>query len=60
MAERIIRIIDRKVAHGIVAEIAETEYEFGRHYVLILNGRPGFHSVDYDRVEKYLNSILCI
>lgn len=60
MSERIIRKIERKEAHGIVAEIAETAYEYGTHYVLFLNGHPGFHSVDFDRVEKYMNDILYI
>lgn len=58
MRERTIRIIDEKRAHGIIAQIAETSYEFGSHFVLFLNGQAGFHSTDYDKVKNHMNSIL--
>lgn len=57
MAEDIIRIIEEHTVNGIIFQIAETRYEFGRHYVLISNGIPGFHSTDLDRVQDYMHSI---
>lgn len=56
--ERILNLIREERVGGMVYQIVETAYEYGRHYVLVINGRPGFHSVDYDRVEAHLNSIL--
>ena len=58
MRERVLRVVERKTTNGIVAEIVETTYEFGTHYVLIINGHPGFHSVDLDRVENYMNDMI--
>ena len=55
MSERIIRVIEEKQAHGITYSIVETEYEYGRHYVLLLNGRPDFHSTDLEKVQNYMN-----
>lgn len=56
MGEQIIRVVERKEAHGITVEIVEKRYEFGTHYVLLTNGEPGFHSTDLERVQKYMNS----
>lgn len=39
-------------------QIAETSYEFGQHYVLIINGEPGFHATDLERVQNYMNRII--
>ncbi len=57
MREKIIRVIEEKQIHGITFTIVETMYEFGTHYVLLTNGLPGFHSVDLERVQRYMNSI---
>lgn len=56
--ERIINILMEKRAHGMLFQIAEAAYEYGIHYVLIINGIHGFHSTDYDRVKAYMNSII--
>ena len=58
MREEIIRVIEEYHVNGILFQIAETKYEFGRHYVMIMNGKPGFHSVDLDRVLNYMKSII--
>ena len=58
MRERIIRVVERKSSNEIVAEIVETAYEFGTHFVLVLNGHPGFHSVDYERVSVVQEDVL--
>ena len=44
----------RRKAHGVTYTIAETAYEFGRHYVLYANGIPGFHSTDLKLVRNYM------
>ena len=54
MPEEIIAIIDRRQAHGLEFTIAETKYEYGTHYVLFVNGQPGFHSIDLERVQRYM------
>lgn len=56
MNEKIIRIVEEERSHGITCTIAETMYEFGRHYVLFVNGEPGYHSIDYERVHDYMES----
>lgn len=57
MREEIIRVIDEKRVHGMLFQVVETKYEFGRHYVFMINGQPGFNSTDLERVENYMNSI---
>ena len=56
MNEKIIRVIEEHKVHGITFTIVETLYEFGRHYVLLVNGEPGFHSIDLERVQDYMRS----
>ena len=56
--EKIIRVVQEKSGHGITIKIVETDYEFGTHFVMLLNGKPGFHSTDLERVERYMNDIL--
>ncbi len=58
MKEEIIRIVEEYRVRGILVQIAETKYEFGRHYVMITNGMPGFHSTDLERVRKYARSMI--
>ena len=58
MAEKIIRIVEEKESHGLKFQIVETQYEFGTHFVLKINGEPGFHATDLERVEKYMNSFI--
>ena len=40
--------------------IAETYYDFGTHYVLIVDSEPCFHSTDYDTVFKHMKSMFFI
>lgn len=56
MKEEIIRIVEEHQAYDLTYIIAETLYEFGTHFVLIVNGEPGFHSTDLERVQKYMRS----
>lgn len=56
MREEIIRVVEEQVSRGIKFQIVETRYEFGTHYVLVVNGEPGFHSTDLERVQKYMQS----
>ena len=56
MKEKIIRIIEEEYAHGATYSIVESLGEFGRHYVLLFDGVPTFHSTDLERVEKYMKS----
>ena len=58
MKEKIIRVITEKNVNGVLFQIAKSQYEFGTHYVLVMNGEPGCHSTDLERVEKYLASIV--
>lgn len=51
-----VSIIEEYNKNGICLQVAETRYEFGRHYVVLMNGEPGFHSTDLDRTLKYLRS----
>ena len=55
MNEEIIRIVEEKKANGITFTIVETKYEQVRHFVLLMNGVPEFHSVDLERVRNYMN-----
>ncbi len=55
MNEEIIRVVEEKEANGVTFSIVETRYEFGRHFVLLMNGVPDFHSVDLERVQNYMN-----
>lgn len=59
MSERIIRVIEEHhTNNGLSFSIVETQYMFGRHYVFLVNGKPGFHSTDLERVQKYMRSWL--
>ena len=54
MNEKIIRVVEERQAHGMTYTIVETLYKYGRHYVLLVNGAPGFHSTDLERVQKHM------
>ena len=54
MSERIIRIVEQATSHGMTFTIAETLYEYGRHYVFYIDGQPDFHSTDLERVKNYM------
>jgi len=56
--ERIKQIIEEHEAHGLTFTIAETYYEYGTHYLLIVKGMPIFHSVDLERVQDYMRSYM--
>lgn len=58
MNEKIIRVVDEHDNNGILFQVVETQYEFGRHFVFLMNGEPGFHSTDCERVLKYMNGIV--
>lgn len=55
--ERIVRIVEEMQVQGIRLQVVETAYEFGRHYVLLMNGEPGFANSDLDRVLNYMRSV---
>ena len=57
MQEEIIRVVDECRANGVHFQIVETKYEFGRHYVIMLNGVPGFHNTDLERVQDYMRNM---
>ena len=52
--EKIKQIIEEHMAHGLKFTIAETYYEFGTHYMLLVNGMSSYHSVDLDKVQEYM------
>ena len=56
MNEKIIRVVEEHQAHGLTYTIVETMYEYGQHFVLLVDGEPGFHSTDLERVQKYMKS----
>ena len=58
MREEIVKIIDEYRVRGIVVQVVETKYEFGRHYIMLTNGEPGFHSIDLERVRSYAKRCL--
>lgn len=58
MNEKIIRIIENRTAYGMTFTIAETLYEYGRHYVFFIDGHPGFHTTDLERIREYMRSYL--
>ena len=43
--------------NGMVIQIVKTN-ECGGRYYMVTDGEPGFHSLDLERVEKYVNSIM--
>ena len=55
MKEEIIKVVEEKTIGSMTVQIVETKYGYGTHYVLVVNGKPGFHSIDLDRVEDYMN-----
>lgn len=57
MDERIIRVVERRQVGRFEFAIVETMYEFGRHYVCLMDGEPGFHSVDLERVQNYVQDL---
>lgn len=58
MKEKIIRVVEEAESRLGKLVIVETQYEFGTHYVLLENGKPGFHSTDLERVRNYLKTWL--
>ena len=58
MEEKIIRVVEEHQVRGMTYSIVETCYEFGRHYVLLLNGERGFHATDLERVQKHMKSMM--
>lgn len=60
MREEIVKIIDEYRVRGIVVQVVETKYEFGRHYIMLTNGEPGFHSIDLERVRRYAKRCLLL
>ena len=43
--------------NGMLLQIVKTN-ECGGRFYLYIDGEPGFHSLDLERVEKYMNSVL--
>jgi hypothetical protein len=56
MNEKIINVIENHHSNGLTYTIVETQYAFGHHYVLLINGEPGFHSTDLERVQRYMKN----
>lgn len=52
------KVIKEAYAHnGMLVQIIMTS-EFGGRYYLVIDGEPGFHSLELERVENYMNEIL--
>ena len=43
---------------ALFSNIIQKRNSLGTHYVLVINGNPGFHSVDLDRVQNYMNEFI--
>lgn len=50
-------IKEGRARNGMFLQIVKTN-ECGGRYYLVVDGEPGFHSLDFERVEKYMNDIL--
>ena len=50
-------IIEEVKRNGLVLQIIKTE-ECGGRYYLVVNGILGFHSLDLDRVKKYMQNYI--
>lgn len=48
---------EKRSRNGMLLQIVMTN-ECGGRYYLVSNGEQGFHSLDLERVEKYMNSWL--
>lgn len=52
------KVIKEAQAHnGMLVQIVMTD-ECGGRYHLVIDGEPGFHSLELERVENYMNKIL--
>lgn len=49
------KVIEEKSINGMFLQVVEESYEFGTHYVLYVNGKPGVHSTDLERVIKHMH-----
>lgn len=52
-----IVIREERLPNGMVIQIVKTN-ECGGRYYMVTDGEPGFHSLDLERVEKYVDSLL--
>ena len=50
-------IREENLPNGLNIKIIKTN-EYGGRYYMVTNGEPGFHSLDLERVEKYVDSIV--
>lgn len=53
-------IREERLPNGMLIQIVKTD-ECGGKYYMVTDGEPGFHSLDLERVEAYVDSIFrCI
>ena len=52
-----ILIREEIMPNGLVLQIVKTN-ECGGRYYMVTNGQLGFHSLDFDRVNDYVDSIV--
>ena len=50
-------IREEVLQNGMVIQIVKTD-ECGGRYYMVTDGKPGFHSLDLERVEKHVNGIV--
>ena len=50
-------IKSKLLPNGMLLQIVKAEACGGRYY-LVVDGEPGFHSLNLERVENYMNSWL--
>ena len=47
---------EKRIPNGMLIQIIRTN-ECGGRYYMVVDGEPGFHSLDYNRVKAYFDSI---
>ena len=53
--EKIVRVIEtRSLPNGMEIKVVESIGDFGKHFLLLIDGEPGFHSTDLERVLRYM------
>lgn len=50
-------IREEHLPNGMCIQIIKTN-ECGGRYYMVTDGELGFHSLDYERVEKYVNDLV--
>lgn len=52
MKKEAIRVIKEKQVRGALLQVLEANQEFGRYYILVINGEPRVRSVDLDMLNS--------